>query len=101
MGNCHHDDDDQHASTAPFVAAFVGLFVFGLCVRYWIWALAVMALVVLFAGLLWLSFWAARRVDARYEARAALVARADQQHAWILAGDDRGIYGEYAPKQID
>jgi hypothetical protein len=32
---------------------------------------------------------------------AALVARADQQHAWVLAGDERGIYGDYAPKQID
>jgi len=29
-----------------------------------------------------------------------LVARADQQHALVLAGDDRGIYGEYPPKQI-
>src|ERR1700722_2310496 len=31
---------------------------------------------------------------------AALAAPADQQHAWVLAGDDRGIYGEYPPKQI-
>jgi hypothetical protein len=23
-----------------------------------------------------------------------------QQHAWILAGDDRGVYGEYPPMQI-
>jgi hypothetical protein len=34
------------------------------------------------------------------EMRAALVARADQQHAWVLAGDDRGIYGDYPPKRI-
>jgi len=40
---------------------------------------------------------AARRVDAEHQARAALVARADQQHALILAGDDRGVYGEYPP----
>jgi type II secretory pathway pseudopilin PulG len=26
--------------------------------------------------------------------RAALVARADQQHNWVLQGDDRGIYGK-------
>ncbi|HWS91523.1 MAG TPA: hypothetical protein VN306_03195 [Mycobacterium sp.] len=44
---------------------------------------------VLFVGLLWLAFYAARRVDAKHEERAALVARADQQHAWVLAGDDR------------
>jgi hypothetical protein len=35
-----------------------------------------------------------------YWMNAALVARADQQHAWVLAGDDRGISGEYPPKQI-
>ena len=29
---------------------------------------------------------------------AALVARADQQHAWVLAGDDRGVYGDYRPE---
>ena len=23
-----------------------------------------------------------------------------QQHAWVLAGDDRGTYGDYPPKQI-
>jgi hypothetical protein len=28
---------------------------------------------------------------------AALVARADQQHAWALAGDERGTYGRYTP----
>ena len=26
--------------------------------------------------------------------RAALIARADQQHAWVMAGDPRGTYGE-------
>jgi hypothetical protein len=25
---------------------------------------------------------------------AELVARADAQHAWVLAGDDRGVYGD-------
>lgn len=27
--------------------------------------------------------------------RAALLARCDQQHRWILAGDERGVYGDY------
>jgi hypothetical protein len=56
---------------------------------------------VLFALLTWLAFYMARRVDAREEKRAALVARADQQHAWVLAEDERGIYGEYTPKQLN
>jgi hypothetical protein len=25
--------------------------------------------------------------------RAAMAARADQQHAWVLQGDERGVYG--------
>jgi hypothetical protein len=41
-----------------------------------------------FAALLGLAFYMARRVDAWEDKRAALVARADQQHAWVLAGDD-------------
>ena len=55
---------------------------------------------VVFGLLVWLTFYVERRVDERYEKRAALVARADQQHAWVLAGDDRGIYGDYTPTQI-
>ncbi len=31
---------------------------------------------------------------------AAIAARADQQHAWVLAGDDRGIYGKYPPAAV-
>src|SRR5271163_735292 len=33
--------------------------------------------------------------------QCALAARADEQHAWVLAGDERGTYGECTPKQID
>ena len=28
---------------------------------------------------------------------AEIAARADQQHAWVLTGDDRGVYGEFPP----
>ena len=31
-----------------------------------------------------------RRAEAE---RAAIAARADQQHAWVTVGDDRGVYG--------
>jgi len=27
--------------------------------------------------------------------RVAIVARPDQQHAWVLAGDERGTYGAF------
>jgi cytoskeletal protein RodZ len=62
--------------------------------------LVLVAIAVLLVGLLWLALYAVRRVDGREEERDALVARADQQHAWVLAGDDRGIYGDYPPWQI-
>jgi hypothetical protein len=60
--------------------------------------LAVLAVVAL--GFLAWDVWMHR--DAELERRrwedAALVARANQQHAQVLAGDDRGIYGDYGPK---
>jgi hypothetical protein len=34
-----------------------------------------------------------RRADLKAAHRAAVAARADQQHKWVLQGDDRGIYG--------
>ena len=66
------------------------------------WAiLAVLAILAL--GYLACGVW--MHHDAQLERtrreRAALAAGADQQHAWVLAGDDRGIYGDYPVKQID
>jgi hypothetical protein len=41
-----------------------------------------------------------RRIEAEEAAearrRAAMAARADQQHAWVLQGDERGVYGQYS-----
>ena len=39
--------------------------------------------------------WARHQAAAAAERRrfAAIAARADQQHAWVLAGDPRGTYG--------
>jgi hypothetical protein len=60
-----------------------------------------MAIAVLLVGLLLLALYAVRRVDGQEEEkRDDLVARADQQHGWVLAGEDRGIYGDYPPRQI-
>jgi hypothetical protein len=78
-------------------ALFVVLLVLGFVVTFW-WAILV-ALAVVVAGCL---AWCAvihHRAEAERERRerAVLVARADQQHAAILAGDDRGVYGDYGP----
>jgi hypothetical protein len=39
-----------------------------------------------------------RRADLREAHRAAVRLRADQQHDWVLRGDDRGIYGPEGAK---
>jgi hypothetical protein len=69
----------------------------GFVVTYWWLILAALAVVVA-AGVGW---WCCMQGDAADERRrrehAGLIARADQQHAWVFAGDDRGVYGEYAP----
>jgi hypothetical protein len=55
------------------------LLLVGFVAKFWWVILAALGAVVLFVGLLWLAFYAARRVDERHEERAALVARADQK----------------------
>jgi ABC-type Fe3+-siderophore transport system permease subunit len=78
-------------------AAFVLLIFVGAIVKFWAWIAAALGALMVFGLLLWLTFYLERRTDARENARLAIIARADQQHAWVLAGDDRGIYGDYVP----
>ena len=56
------------------------------------------------AGLIWMAQKAFREIEAdeMAEARrqATLVRRADQQHAGVLARDDRGTFGHYPPATI-
>jgi hypothetical protein len=76
------------------VCQFVGvLLVVGFIGAYFWWIVAVLAVV----ALAWVIARAFREIEAAEVAagrrRAAIVARADQQHAWTLAGDPRGTYG--------
>lgn len=78
-----------------------------LVVKYWVW-IAVAAAVVVTLVLLWkFTGWLDRHLERRERRReaerlklAAVARRADEQHAWTLAGDDRGIYGNYPPEGI-
>lgn len=76
-------------------ALFLLLIVVGLIVKFIWWILGAAALV----GLCFLVRAIVREyrksVDAAARNRAAIAARADQQHNWVLQGDDRGIYGTY------
>jgi hypothetical protein len=87
----------QRRSGGGFGAAFTLLIFIGAIAKFWAWIAAVLGALLVFGLLLWLTFYVERRVDERYAKRAALIARADQQHAWVLAGDGRGTYGEYPP----
>jgi hypothetical protein len=91
----------KQSSGGGLGAAVLLLIFIGAIAKFWAWIAAVLGGVLVFGLLLWLTFYLERRVDDRFEKRAALAARADQQHAWVLAGDDRGIYGDYLPEQID
>ncbi|WP_407689475.1 hypothetical protein [Mycobacterium sp. HUMS_1102779] len=57
------------------------------------WILATILLVGLFFLVRAVVRWYGERAAARARGRQELAARADQQHNWVLRGDDRGIYG--------
>jgi hypothetical protein len=69
------------------------LFVVGLIIRYFWWIAAVVAVVAVVkrAPGWWAQYQAAQATER--DRLATIVARADQQHAWVLAGDPRGTYG--------
>jgi hypothetical protein len=77
------------------------LLMLGFVVKFW-W-LILLVVVVAAAGFgLWCGLMHLDAVlELRHRAKRGLAARADEQHAWVLAGDDRGVYGEYGPTQIE
>jgi hypothetical protein len=88
---------DERRGGGGLGAACVLLIFIGASAKFWVYIVAALGALVLFGLLLWLAFRAARRVDAEHQAQAALVALADKQHAWVLADDKRGVYGQYPP----
>ena len=79
-------------SLAPLIGILV---IVGLIIKFIWWILGAAALVGMFylVRSIVRADRAAREARARYHAQIA--ARADQQHRWVLDGDDRGIYGPY------
>jgi hypothetical protein len=77
------------------VSLFGVLMVIALIIKLIWWILGAIVLYVLFrVGRSQLRLARARREAAAGRA-AQVAARAEQQHRWVLRGDDRGIYGEY------
>jgi hypothetical protein len=83
------------------------LLLIGIIAKFW-WAIVgVLMFAVLCVVLWWFVRWLDRWLDARDARRAAraaglaeIAARAEQQHAWTLAGDERGVFGEYPPVML-
>jgi lysylphosphatidylglycerol synthetase-like protein (DUF2156 family) len=76
------------------LAQFIGVLLFiGFIGAYFWWIIAVAAV----AALAWMAQRAFREIAAAEAAEArrlaAVAKRADQQHRWVLRGDDRGVYG--------
>jgi hypothetical protein len=73
---------------------FIGVLLLVGFVGAYFWWIAAIAAVVAFA---WMAQRAFREIETAEAAaarrRAAMAARADQQHAWVLQGDERGVYG--------
>ncbi|WP_172832485.1 hypothetical protein [Mycobacterium asiaticum] len=80
-------------SGGGFGSLFGVLLVIGLVIKFIWWILGAAALVALFFLVRALVRWYARRSEEYARYWDALCARADQQHNWVLQGDDRGIYG--------
>ena len=79
------------------LAQLVGvLLVVGLVGAYFWWIVAALAAVarVYFGRRWWLAH--RQRVAEREAEHAAIAARADQEQAWVLAGDERGVVSEMA-----
>jgi hypothetical protein len=69
------------------------LLLIGIIIKFIWWILAAVALVALFFVGRAIVRWYDKRMAAYALYRDGLAARADQQHNWVLVGDDRGIYG--------
>jgi nitrate/nitrite transporter NarK len=76
------------------------LLLVGFVVVYWQWVLAVVVLVLIVraAPAAWREVETERADEERRQAE--VVARADEQHRWAVAGDPRGTFGEYAPASM-
>jgi ABC-type Fe3+-siderophore transport system permease subunit len=89
--------NDRSSGGGGFGALLLVLIVVGAVVKYAVWVAAIIGAIVLIATLLIARSYRKQRALERAAGNAEIAARCDEQHAAILAGDDRGIYGEWTP----
>lgn len=84
------------ASSGGGFGGFLGLMLLiWVIVKLFWWIVGAAALVGLFFVVRVIARESAKRAELRAAHRAAIRMRADQQHNWVLRGDDRGIYGPH------
>lgn len=88
---------DERPSRAGFGAALIPLIVIGVIAKLWAWVLAGVAAAALMVLVGYLVYRSDQRRNTRIWEHTLIARRADEQHAQIMAGDDRGVYGLYPP----
>lgn len=71
------------------------LLMVALIIKLIYWILGAIVVVVLVRVVCAQTRAARARWEAAVHRAAQLAARADQQHRWVLRGDERGVYGDY------
>jgi cellobiose-specific phosphotransferase system component IIC len=84
----------RNKSSGGGLGAVIGvLFVIGLIIKFIWWIVGALALVAVCYVIRAVVRQANAAATARNQRMAAIAARADQQHNWVMQGDDRGTYG--------
>lgn len=80
-------------SGADYGALIVAVLIIWVIIKFLWWIVGAAALTGLFFLVRAVVRADRKRARLRAAHRAAIAARADLQHNWVLRGDDRGIYG--------
>jgi hypothetical protein len=83
----------RSTGTSPFWGLLGVLLIVGLIIKFIWWILGAAAVVGLFYLVRAIVRENRRRTDALARYHVEIASRADQQHQWVLQGDERGIYG--------
>ena len=83
----------QRSNGGGFGALVGVLFVVGLIIKFIWWILGALALAAAYFVIRAVVRQHNADTAARNQRMAAMAARADQQHNWVMQGDDRGVYG--------
>jgi hypothetical protein len=86
---------ESRSGGGGFVGLIGVLFIVGLIIKFIWWIIGAAALVGLFCLVRAMVRANARQRAILTQHMSDLAARADQQHNWVMQGDDRGIYGPH------